>query len=1002
MKKLVMSLSFALLLPMAALAQSGGVKGRVLNEAGEPVSGVVVRVNGTNATVLTDANGNYQLPSAKAGDELTYSCLGMKSQTVKVGQGNVDVTLKEDVLDLESAVVVGYGTTKSKDLTAFIETVKAEKLANIPSNTPMAALQGKVAGLNIVNSGVPGAGPTVTIRGLGSFGSTTPLYVVDGMFYDNINFLNNADIEEIAVLKDASAAAIYGVRAANGVVIITTKKGKKNEKAKVTYEGYVGVQSASNVLKMANSSQYAQMLRETGITAYDENLKKSVELYGGDFENNVYGSNTNWYDELTRSAFMTNHALNITGGTERASYGVGMSYLYQNGILKSDNEYSRMNFRGNLDYQATNWLNVGMNAVFSRNFWQLPNNAAWQQAFNMPGIFPVYDASTADQYTDGYTSPNTLGFTSNFYNPVATAKLYDAQNRSYQVMSNFYADFQILPEKLSFRTSYSYDYTGLRATTFRPAYDIGTNQKNATTSLTKSTTIFNNYIWDNTLTYKDSWGGHNLTAMVGSSMRQTRYDWLSGTAQNVPEGKDAWKYLSLGDKAGITLGDNGYRYRGLSYFGRLQYNWKHRYLLTVTFRADGSSKYNDKWGYFPSVGAAWVVTDEPFMEKVRFIDYLKLRASWGKLGNDRGSASAGTATVTNYRSVFGTNTAFDGYVNNNTFSWLGWEIVNETNLGFSLATLQSRLKVDFDFYNRMTEDAIVAPLLPMRNVSVAGNWGKILNRGVDLTIAWNDRVGKDFSYQIGANFSFLHNEVRSLRDGVKMIKGGKTVQMVGEKMNSYYGLKVIGVYQTQEQVDADPIAVANNLVPGDFIYEDVNGDGKIDAMDKQILGSYVPDLTYGFNVGLQWKGLDFSISFYGQAGGELWNRKRALRYASQSYNFDYAQYKDRWTGPGSTNSNPSAAALMKSWNIGDSNNASYFVESSDYFRIQNINIGYTFENLRIGNYTLPRLRLSATADRPWTTFKAHSFTPELSDPEGWDTQVYPLTSTYTFGVQITF
>lgn len=421
-----------------------------------------------------------------------------------------------------------------------------------------------------------------------------------------------------------------------------------------------------------------------------------------------------------------------------------------------------------------------------------------------------------------------------------------------------------------------------------------------------------------------------------------------------------------------------------------------------TFRADGSSKYNDKWGYFPSIGAAWVISQEPFMKNQNIFDYMKLRASWGKLGNDKIAASAGFASIQNVQSVFGPNTAIDGFINTTNFSWLGWEVVNETNVGVNFSTLKNRLNADIDWYYRLTDNAVISPKLPMSGELLAGNNGQILNTGIDLSLNWNDKIGQDFNYNIGVNLSYLHNEVKSLKGNMKIIKGGKTVNMVGETMNSFYGYKVIGIYQTPEQCAADPIAVANGLEPGDFIYEDVNGDHVIDGNDKQVLGSYVPSFTYGFNAGFSYKNFDFSLTTYGQAGGELWNRKRALRYAADYYNFDRAQYENRWTGAGSTNEHPSAKALLKTWNKSDSNNASYFVESSNYFRIQNITLGYSFKNLKIGSYVMPGLRLSLTADRPFTTFKANSFTPEVSDAEGWDTEVYPLTSTYTFGVQIDF
>ena len=641
--------------------------------------------------------------------------------------------------------------------------------------------------------------------------------------------------------------------------------------------------------------------------------------------------------------------------------------------------------------------------IFSNSQQQLPKNAAWQQAYNTPSIIPVYDDRRDDAvFPKRYTSPEQVGLTNNFNNPVATANYYDNRNETYQVLTNFYAQLNLIPDKLNIRSSYSYDYSMIRGSEFTPTYYVGTNQKKEVTELTKKNTNYYKYIWDNVATYTDKWGKHSFTGMLGASMRQEQYRLLEGTATNVPEGEDVWKYIALGNKEGATVKDDGWKYRGLSYFTRLNYNYNDKYMLMFTFRADGSSKYNDKWGYFPSIGAAWVISQEPFMKNQNIFDYMKLRASWGKLGNDKIAASAGFASIQNVQSVFGPNTAIDGFINTTNFSWLGWEVVNETNVGVNFSTLKNRLNADIDWYYRLTDNAVISPKLPMSGELLAGNNGQILNTGIDLSLNWNDKIGQDFNYNIGVNLSYLHNEVKSLKGNMKIIKGGKTVNMVGETMNSFYGYKVIGIYQTPEQCAADPIAVANGLEPGDFIYEDVNGDHVIDGNDKQVLGSYVPSFTYGFNAGFSYKNFDFSLTTYGQAGGELWNRKRALRYAADYYNFDRAQYENRWTGAGSTNEHPSAKALLKTWNKSDSNNASYFVESSDYFRIQNITLGYSFKTLKIGSYVMPGLRLSLTADRPFTTVKANSFTPEVSDAEGWDTEVYPLTSTYTFGVQIDF
>ena len=1008
MKKRILSVLLVLAGVATAWAAPKTVKGVVVDQTNQPVIGASVQVNGTSIGVVTDFDGTYELTNVPDNAVITFSFIGMKSKEVKVTDSVLNVQLVDDLQKLDEVVVIVYGAAKAKDLTSPITVVKGDELLSTPSTSPMSAIQGKVAGVNVVNSGAPGAGPRVSIRGNGSFTNSSPLYVVDGMFYDDINFLNNSDIQEMSVLKDASAAAIYGVRAANGVVIITTKKGKRNQNAKITYNGYVGVQSATNVLKMANSEQYAQMLLEANYDAYVANMKASIDRYGGsyadaDFHNWTFGANTDWYNELLRKAVITNHSIGISGGSEKAVYSLGVSYLYQDGIMDADNNYKRMNFRAAVDYDATSWLKVGFSGVFSNSTQINPNNAAWKEAFNSPSIYPVYDENNAEAFPEKFASPASVGFTSNFYNPVATAKYNNSRNENYQVLSNFYAQFNILPERLNFKTNYSYDYTGTRGRSYIKPYYVSSWQQKSVSELTKSTTNYYNYIWDNTLTYNDKFGDHKVGAMLGYSMRQQQYRYLWGKASNVPEGKDEYMYLGQGDADGVTLGDDGYCYRGQSYFARLNYDYAGKYLLMFTMRADGSSKYQEQWGYFPSVGAAWVMSQESFMQNQKAFDYLKLRASWGRLGNDHVAASDGFASINTGNGasgVFG-NTTIPGFQNTSYFSYLKWELVDEANVGVNFSTLNNRLNVDLDWYHRMTKRAVISPRLPFSNDVLAGNYGKILNTGFDVAATWSDRIGNDFKYSVGLNMSFLKNRVKDL-GGTDYVKGGKTINMVGEEMNSFYGFKVVGIYQNDAECAADPIAVANGLVPGDFKYEDVNGDNVIDGNDRQTLGAYIPNLTYGVNLGFSWKNLDFELTTYGQAGAQMYNRKRALRYSQSNFNFDESQYKNRWTGEGSTNEHPSAAALVKGWNVSDQKVNSYFVESADFFRIQNITLAYNFRNLKMGNYTLPGLRLSLTADRPFTTFSANAFTPELSDSEGWDVEVYPLTSTYTFGVQIDF
>ncbi len=540
MRRQTLFLLFMILfsLPLTVLAQgTKTVKGTVVDQNNEPIIGATVVVKGSTIGAATDLDGNYVLNGVPEDATLVFNYLGMLPQEISAaGQSVINVKLREDAQLLEEVVVIGYGSAKAKDLTAPIDVVKEKELINVPTSSPMAALQGKVPGVNIINSGTPGEGPKVTIRGMGSFGDTSPLYVVDGMFYDNINFLNNSDIQDMTILKDASASAIYGVRAANGVVIITTKKGSRNQDAKITYNGYVGIQKATNLLEMCNSHEYATMMLEANPEAYRSIFEKSVAEFGGNMENLQFNADTNWYDELLRTAMMTNHSLNISGGTEKATYSAGMSYLAQDGIMDVENYYRRLNFRAALDYEARKWLKVGFNGVFSNSQQQLPKNAAWQQAYNTPSIIPVYDDRRDDAvFPKKYTSPEQVGLTNNFNNPVATANYYDNRNETYQVLTNFYAQLNLIPDKLNIRSSYSYDYSMIRGSEFTPTYYVGTNQKKEVTELTKKNTNYYKYIWDNVATYTDKWGKHSFTGMLGASMRQEQYRLLKVPPPTCPK-----------------------------------------------------------------------------------------------------------------------------------------------------------------------------------------------------------------------------------------------------------------------------------------------------------------------------------------------------------------------------------------------------------------------------------------------------------------------------------
>ena len=562
MKAKLMLCLCLLLAATTMFAQNLTVTGVVTEKAtGYPAIGVSVLVKGTTNGTITSMDGDYTLSNVPKNATLVFSYVGMTTQEVPVnGQTVVNVLMSEDTQNLEEVVVIGYGTSKAKDLTAPIAVIKADEITKHATSSPMSALQGKVPGVQITNSGQPGSGPSVRIRGIGSMNTDSqPLYVVDGMFFDNIDFLNNSDIQDLSILKDASAASIYGVRAANGVVLVTTKKGALNRPATVTYDGYVGFQKATNVLKMANSEQYATMISEMG----NETLQAVVNN-----AKNVWGTlpNTNWYDEILHTALTHNHSLDISGGTEKATYSVGTSYLYQDGILDSKNDYSRFNLRTKADYKAFDWLKVGANVVLSNSTQNLPNGEVWLAAFRTPGIIPVYDEnSSLNPYPTKYGSPAQIGLSEYYYNPVAQAEYYDSKNSMLRVMPSFYAQFDFLPEnKLFFKTAYSQDINVIQTRAYTPEFLVGGTQLNSTPLLNKKNDIYHSWILDNTLTYTDTFGDHGLTAMLGQSVREENWRNLWGEATGVPGGHEEYYYLNQGNADGRKTGDDGTTYRGVS------------------------------------------------------------------------------------------------------------------------------------------------------------------------------------------------------------------------------------------------------------------------------------------------------------------------------------------------------------------------------------------------------------------------------------------------------
>lgn len=998
---LILTLTFGVLSTMA-LAQAREITGTVTDaESGDPLIGVTVLVENTGTGTVTDFDGNFTL-QAETGNTLAISYTGYSPQSVVVGAENhYDIQLAFGSVALEEVVVVGYGTQRSRDLTSSISTIKADDITKTPSSQAMQSLQGKVSGVQIVSSGSPGSGPTVRIRGIGSFpdsGDTDPLYVVDGMFFENIDFLNNNDIASISVLKDASAAAIYGVRAANGVVIVETKSGSYNQPAEIVYDGYYGIQVAQNVLKMANAEQFTNMALESGSEADASFILNAMQRYGRSRVNpNVPDVNTDWYDQILREAPMQNHSLSINGGGNNATYSIGGNYFAQEGILDMKNQYERFNLRSKVDYKATDWLTIGGNVLFSNSNQYAEDNAAWFMAYFAVPILPVYDEQNTEASPIPLANAQDLGYRGG-QNPLSVTEFNDNLIRRRNLVTNFYAKIDLIPNKLNFKSSYNHYFLSYNQRNVDLPYFFGNAFQRDVSGINKNFQTRSNQIWDNLLTYTENFGNHNLQVMAGSSYRDEAWERLSASGLDFPSDREESWYISQSiEKPEGSVGDDASRQYGLSYFGRVAYNYKHKYLLYGTFRADGTSKYQEKWGYFPTIGAGWVVSEEDFLN-IPGVDYLKLRASWGKLGNDNVPASDGARTTSIVTTAIDDN-LIAGTTSLAAYSVLGWEVVEELNFGLSSFMFRDRLSVDLDYYIRDTENAVIPVEIPFIGGSVRRNVGVIRNSGLELALNWSDNLSGDLRYNIGANLTTLKNEVIDLF-GQPYLDGGSAEfrqrSIVGQPLLAFFGREVVGVYQNQAEIDADPIAVANGLEPGDLIFKDQNNDGILDDDDRVVLGSYLPKLTFGGNFGLGFKGFDLSVAIMGQSGNKILNRKRGEVIFTSDTNMDADLAINRWHGEGTSNSYPSSKGIRKGWN---QRLSTYFIEDGSFFRIQNVQAGYNIKGADLGA-GIPDIRIYFTAERPLTVFDYNGFNPEVAT--GIDRQTYPIPAVYTMGLNLKF
>ena len=1011
MKKLLILSGLMLLFLISystVYAQKVTVTGKVTDSAtGESLPAVSVVITGTSMGTISDVNGGYSI-SVSPEASLTYSFIGFQSQTINVaGKTPINVALVGLISELQQVVVVGYGTQRKIDVTGSVTQVKGEEISKQASVNPLSALQGKVAGIQIINSGAPGSSPQVTIRGTGTiYGNTKLLYVVDGVWYDDISFLNPADIENMSVLKDASSTAIYGLRAANGVIVVTTKKGSKMATT-VNYNAYAGWQHVTNPVKMANATEYATLINET------YNINKQSPLL---FQNPAsFGNGTDWYGQLLRDAFTTNHQVSINGGSDKATYNFSLGYLDQDGNVKTNN-YKRYTVRMTSEYEPIKNLKFGytLGGTYSNSV--DVSGAIFHQLYGAAPVVPVYYADRT------YGDPNDFNLgNGNNYNPQATLDFFNQKSQHYRFNGNVHAELKLL-QHLTFRTSFGGDYAQDENRNYSPVYTATQAQRNTLSTLSVNKSSTRNWIAENTLTYNNKLGDHNLTVLLGQTAQQYKFYNLTGTATNVPDNSEGDLYLSLGNVGTRNVIDDGSLTTAVSYFGRVNYSFKDKYMLNASMRGDAGSQFygQNLWAYLPSVGAGWVISNESFMKDQHIFNNLKLRASYGQIGNAGVPFNPTNKPVTQipqYTAIYGYPQA--PYTGASVVTIVPPRIIIEravgTDFGLEATVLNNHLNFEVDYYNRLTKNAIFSlPVLASLGTGtsndagsrgIIGNQATFRNRGLETVITYRNSENKDFTYSISGNVAYNANVVVSVASGNTPIENGgngiangqlATRTIVGQPIGEFYGYQVVGVFQTDAQI-ANSIQKTSKV--GDFIYADTDGDKVISSKDRIALGDPNPKYNYGINTSFTYKNFDLALDFQGVTGVSVYNANVAFRYGNENYTKDFFDY--RWHGEGTSNTYPSA-------NVGSTANAipnSFYVESGSYFRVRNIQLGYSLPASMLSKCKIKKFRFFANAQNPLNFFGYKGFSPEVGGTPtnaGIDANVYPLYATYNFGVNVTF
>lgn len=962
----------------------------------EGIIGATVMISGTSDGTVSDFDGLYELTVPSGLDTLMVSFVGYKSQKVPIsGKNYIEILLVEDTKLLEEVVVVGYGTQRKIDVTGSTASVKGEELVKQPVLTATQALQGKVAGVQIINDGKPGSSPIIRVRGVSTaIAGTATLFVVDGVLTDDISNINTADIVSMDILKDASSTAIYGARGANGVVIITTKKGT-TDKMTVNLNTSVGLKNAANLVKMANNEEYANYL----------------SAFRGGQEVDKGTINTDWYQQILRNAWFQNHNLSLNGGTDKFTYYLSGGYLDDQGIVIHD-QFTRFNFRTNLDFSLNKFIKTGILASFSNGKNQIANlGTAYNNAYRAAPIIPAKENGLY-----GNTSVYQ-----NVGNPILDIENNDNLAISNRLQASTY--IEISPFSwLRFRSSIGGDLNNSDSRAYNYQFDndettfltAGGNQRNPNSNLSISDNKSLWWVWDNILTATKDIDLHHFTVMAGTTAEQYKSSYISAFRKDVPADKNLW-YIGTGDANTSTNDGGGDKWARNSYLARLNYNFADRYLLTITGRADGSSRLAEanRWGFFPSVGVGWVISNESFMANQSTFDNLKFRASWGKVGNDRIPSDAFVATVENNLPYpYGGGIATPGSaITQVKDPNLKWETTTETDVALDWSILKTRLSGEIGFYTKKAEDLLINIKIP----SVAGdndglvltNAASIQNTGVELSLQWRERLSSMFSYNVGGNVTYNKNKVVGLNGGQPILDGGIGATQIyttktdnDHEVGEFYVYHVLGVFQSSEEIAAyekDGSMIQPSASPGDFKYEDVNNDGRIDDNDRVFFGSYQPKLYYGINAGIGLGNFDFSIDIIGNSGNKVYNGKKAFRQLAED-NIEKDVAYGRWSRGSGINDEPGA-------NSGNLPASDYFISSGDFIRLNNFTIGYTLPTGLGQKIHASFLRFYITGQNIFTLKKYSGFTAELpGDPtsSGIEKNAYPTNRTIAVGLNLTF